>query len=133
MGKIRYQLFTVPKRSPVVNYRTDFSQIHLPIAIVSSLAYTLDKDLYWDKIHKDTAEQVVSRGILYLLIFAQYATLRYPSDDRLGLMIRWSYGYRYLLAPEDYKPDMENQELSTNKTTSSSNNGIRRKHAALPR
>ena len=43
----------------------------LPIAIVSSLAYTLDKDLYWDKIRKDTAEQVVSRGILYLLIFAQ--------------------------------------------------------------
>ena len=82
----------------------------MPIAIVSSLAYTLDKDLYWDKIHKDTAEKVVSRGILYLLIFAQYATLRYTSDDRLGLMIRWSYGYRYLLAPEEYKPDIENQE-----------------------
>jgi auxin efflux carrier family protein len=44
----------------------------LPIAIVSSLAYTLDKDLYWDKIAKDSAQQVVSRGILYLLIFAQY-------------------------------------------------------------
>jgi len=41
---------------------------------VSSLAYTLDKDLYWDKIKKDSAEQVVSRGILYLLIFAQYLT-----------------------------------------------------------
>src|SRR6266496_4069616 len=25
-------------------------------------------------------------------------------------MIRWSYGYRYLLAPENYTPDTENQE-----------------------
>jgi auxin efflux carrier family protein len=47
----------------------------LPIAIISSLAYTLDKDLYWDKIPKDTAEKVVSRGILYLLIFAQYISV----------------------------------------------------------
>ena len=26
-------------------------------------------------------------------------------------MVRWSYGYRYLLAPEDYKSDIETQEL----------------------
>ena|SRR5579862_9820254 len=30
------------------------------------------------------------------------------NNVRLGLMIRWSYGYRYLLAPEQgYKPDLE--------------------------
>lgn len=83
----------------------------LPIAIVSSLAYTLDEDLYWDKIRKDTAEKVVSRGILYLLIFAQYSPSLTQTDTRLGLMVRWSYGYRYLLAPEeDYRPDVESQD-----------------------
>ena len=75
MGKIRYQLFNVPKCTlPFQNMKLTMESNSLPIAIVSSLAYTLDKDLYWDKIRKDTAEQVVSRGILYLLIFAQYAT-----------------------------------------------------------
>jgi auxin efflux carrier family protein len=84
----------------------------LPIAIVSSLAYTLDSDLYWDKIDMDTAEKVVSRGILYLLIFAQYQTLFVVLNFRLGLMIRWSYGYRHLLAPENnHKFDLENTSL----------------------
>ena len=80
---------------------------------MSSLAYTLDKDLYWDKVKKDTAEQVVSRGILYLLIFAQYPTHKHTCANwcRLGLMIRWSYGYRYLLAPEnDTEEDLESQD-----------------------
>ena len=83
----------------------------MPIAIVSSLAYTLDKDLYWDKIPQDSAQQVVSRGILYLLIFAQYiSSPKYKLTNRLGLMIRWSYGYRYLLAPEEgYKLDLEHE------------------------
>lgn len=51
---------------------------------MSSLAYTLDKDLYWDKLPKDTADQVVSRGILYLLIFAQYFLLNCGVNVDLG-------------------------------------------------
>lgn len=85
----------------------------MPIAIVSSLAYTLDNDLYWDKIADDSAERVSSRGILYLLIFAQYLLPKLTFvliNFRLGLMIRWSYGYRYLLAPEDYKSDIESED-----------------------
>ena len=78
LGEVCYFLLHVSKCISI-RHRT-FVQANLcqsnslPIAIVSSLAYTLDKDLYWDKIKKDSAEQVVSRGILYLLIFAQYPT-----------------------------------------------------------
>lgn len=59
----------------------------LPLALVSSLATTV-KDLLWDKIPDDTPDKVASRGIMYLLIFSQ-----------LGQALRWSYGYRILLSP----------------------------------
>ena len=70
MGEVRYQLFYVSERVPPSNW-TDVQSNSLPIAIVSSLAYTLDKDLYWDNIDGDSAQRVMSRGILYLLIFSQ--------------------------------------------------------------
>lgn len=70
MGEIRYQLFYVSERVPAFNWTNEQSN-SLPIAIVSSLAYTLDKDLYWDNIDGDSAQRVMSRGILYLLIFSQ--------------------------------------------------------------
>lgn len=57
------------------------------MALVSSLATTV-KDLLWDKIPDDTPDKVASRGIMYLLIFSQ-----------LGQALRWSYGYRILLSP----------------------------------
>ena len=60
----------------------------LPIALVTSLAGTLE-GLYWDKLQVDTREAITSRGILYLIIFQQ-----------MGLIIRWSYGFNYLLTSQ---------------------------------
>lgn len=60
----------------------------LPISLVVSLSSTL-KGLHWDRIPRDTDEEVAARGILYLLIFQQ-----------LGQLVRWSWGYHVLLAPK---------------------------------
>ncbi len=66
----------------------------LPISLVLSLSQTL-KGLHWDKIPGDNDDEVGARGILYLLIFQQ-----------LGQLLRWSWGYRVLLAPaEKYEED----------------------------
>jgi predicted permease len=48
-------------------------------------------------------------------IFLSLLSIYYPRERvlinfRLGLMIRWSYGYRYLLAPEDYESDIESED-----------------------
>ncbi|ODQ52494.1 auxin efflux carrier [Saitoella complicata NRRL Y-17804] len=67
----------------------------LPIALVTSLARTEER-LLWNQLPNDTQDAVASRGILYLLIFAQ-----------LGLVIRWSYGAKYLLAPAPVDGDEE--------------------------
>lgn len=60
----------------------------LPISLVISLSQTL-KGLHWDKIPGDNDDEVAARGILYLLIFQQ-----------LGQLVRWSWGYHVLLAPQ---------------------------------
>ncbi|KHJ33933.1 putative auxin efflux carrier superfamily [Erysiphe necator] len=60
----------------------------LPISLVISLSKTLN-GLHWSKIPNDNDEEVAARGILYLLIFQQ-----------LGQLVRWSWGYHVLLAPE---------------------------------
>ncbi|POS85934.1 hypothetical protein EPUL_004092 [Erysiphe pulchra] len=60
----------------------------LPISLVVSLSQTL-KGLHWNKIPDDSDEEVAARGILYLLIFQQ-----------LGQLVRWSWGYHVLLAPD---------------------------------
>ena len=60
----------------------------LPISLVLSLSHTIS-GLHWDKIPGDNDNEVGARGILYLLIFQQ-----------LGQLVRWSWGYNVLLAPE---------------------------------
>src|ERR1700753_3923042 len=63
----------------------------LPISLVISLSKTIPS-LRWDKIPGDNDEEVGARGILYLMIFQQ-----------LGQLLRWSWGYHYLLAkPEKF-------------------------------
>lgn len=54
-----------------------------------SLSQTLN-GLHWDRIPNDNDDEVAARGILYLLIFQQ-----------LGQLVRWSWGYRVLLAPRE--------------------------------
>ncbi|KAL4912820.1 auxin efflux carrier [Aspergillus aurantiobrunneus] len=61
----------------------------LPISLVISLSQTLN-GLHWDRIPNDNDDEVAARGILYLLIFQQ-----------LGQLVRWSWGYRVLLAPRE--------------------------------
>lgn len=61
----------------------------LPISLVVSLSQTLS-GLHWDRIPNDNDDEVAARGILYLLIFQQ-----------LGQLVRWSWGYRVLLAPRE--------------------------------
>jgi auxin efflux carrier family protein len=71
----------------------------LPISLVISLSKTL-QGLHWDQVPDDNDDDVAARGILYLLIFQQ-----------LGQLLRWSWGYHVLLAPEkkysDGESDME--------------------------
>ncbi|KAL5338528.1 auxin efflux carrier [Aspergillus crustosus] len=74
----------------------------LPISLVVSLSQTLS-GLHWDRIPNDNDDEVAARGILYLLIFQQ-----------LGQLVRWSWGYRVLLAPrERYLEEAENEEGET--------------------
>ncbi|KAL2809344.1 auxin efflux carrier [Aspergillus granulosus] len=70
----------------------------LPISLVVSLSQTL-RGLHWDRIPNDNDDEVAARGILYLLIFQQ-----------LGQLVRWTWGYRVLLAPrEQYLEDGTNE------------------------
>ncbi|KAI5295917.1 hypothetical protein KEM52_006471 [Ascosphaera acerosa] len=62
----------------------------LPISLVVSLSKTLS-GLHWDRLPNDNDDEVAARGILYLLVFQQ-----------LGQLLRWSWGYRVLLAPKEY-------------------------------
>lgn len=68
----------------------------LPVSLTMALSYTLP-NLSWDQIPNDNADQVASRGILYLLIFQQ-----------LGQIVRWSWGYNTLLrfAEEDTETEV---------------------------
>lgn len=72
----------------------------LPISLVLSLSKTI-KGLHWDRIPGDNDNEVAARGILYLLIFQQ-----------LGQLLRWSWGYRVLLAPAN-KLDDENEHATS--------------------
>ncbi|KAL4788584.1 auxin efflux carrier [Aspergillus varians] len=74
----------------------------LPISLVISLSQTLN-GLHWDRIPNDNDDEVGARGILYLLIFQQ-----------LGQLVRWSWGYRVLLAPrERYLEEAEGDDGQT--------------------
>ncbi|PGH02796.1 hypothetical protein GX51_04407 [Blastomyces parvus] len=73
----------------------------LPISLILSLSHTLE-GLHWDRVPNDSDDEVGARGILYLLIFQQ-----------LGQLLRWSWGYRVLLAPpETYYRDEEDRDTS---------------------
>ncbi|KAL2368581.1 auxin Efflux Carrier superfamily protein [Blastomyces gilchristii SLH14081] len=73
----------------------------LPISLILSLSHTLE-GLHWDRVPNDSDDEVGARGILYLLIFQQ-----------LGQLLRWSWGYRVLLAPpETYYRDEEELDAS---------------------
>ncbi|GAB7349691.1 hypothetical protein MBLNU459_g0435t1 [Dothideomycetes sp. NU459] len=67
----------------------------LPISLVISLSKTL-KGLHWDRVPGDNDNEVAARGILYLLIFQQ-----------LGQLVRWTWGYNVLLAPEAAPDSLE--------------------------
>ncbi|KAL4880953.1 auxin efflux carrier [Aspergillus karnatakaensis] len=74
----------------------------LPISLVVSLSQTLS-GLHWDRIPNDNDDEVAARGILYLLIFQQ-----------LGQLVRWSWGYRVLLAPrERYLEEAQSEDGET--------------------
>lgn len=70
----------------------------LPISLVTSLAFTI-KGLHWSKEPHDNDSSVSSRGITYLVLFQQ-----------LGQLLRWSWGYRVLLAPPEMYKDEEVDE-----------------------
>ncbi|PGH26517.1 hypothetical protein AJ80_01831 [Polytolypa hystricis UAMH7299] len=100
-GVITSRCFRLKKRQSnfVVAMGVFGNSNSLPISLVISLAKTL-KGLHWDRIPDDTDEQVTARGILYLLIFQQ-----------LGQLVRWTWGYRVLLAPkESYIKDVDDEE-----------------------
>nr|UJH94453.1 ST.7 [Starmerella bombicola] len=59
----------------------------VPVSLFLNLAASLPA-LQWPDIPNDNADNVASRGLLYLLIFQQ-----------LGQMLRWSWGFNTLLAP----------------------------------
>lgn len=71
----------------------------LPISLVMSLARTI-KGLHWDRIPGDNDNEVAARGILYLLIFQQ-----------LGQLVRWTWGFNYLLAPKDKYEEYDDERL----------------------
>ncbi|KAG5300473.1 auxin efflux carrier superfamily [Histoplasma ohiense] len=88
--------FNNPQSNFVVAMGVFGNSNSLPISLVLSLAHTLE-GLRWDRIPNDNSQEVAARGILYLLIFQQ-----------LGQLLRWSWGYRVLLAPpESYHRDEE--------------------------
>ncbi|KAI5306800.1 hypothetical protein KEM56_007057, partial [Ascosphaera pollenicola] len=96
-GKLISKIFRFRKRQ--ANFVTAMSVFgnsnSLPISLVLSLSKTLE-GLHWDRIPNDTDEEVAARGILYLLIFQQ-----------LGQLLRWSWGYRVLLAPKEFYAESE--------------------------
>ena len=96
------KLFRFPKRAQ--NFVTAMGVFgnsnSLPISLVISLSKTLS-GLHWDKIPGDNDDEVAARGILYLLIFQQ-----------LGQLLRWSWGYRILLAPPERYDGTEEQRDS---------------------
>ncbi|KNC27618.1 hypothetical protein FF38_03869, partial [Lucilia cuprina] len=75
----------------------------VPVSLFLNLAVSLPQ-LQWSDIPDDNADNVASRGLMYLLIFQQ-----------LGQMIRWSWGFNTLLGPDSAyeQEDREAQLAST--------------------
>jgi predicted permease len=78
----------------------------LPISLVISLSRTI-KGLHWDRIPGDNDNEVAARGILYLLIFQQ-----------LGQLVRWTWGFNYLLAPKDKYEEYDEERVEEGQSES---------------
>lgn len=89
-GRFSSRLFGFDKRE--TNFVTAMAVFgnsnSVPVSLFLNLAYSLPA-LQWPDIPDDNSENVASRGLMYLLIFQQ-----------LGQMVRWSWGFNTLLAPE---------------------------------
>ncbi|GMM52843.1 hypothetical protein DASB73_038060 [Starmerella bacillaris] len=80
----------------------------VPVSLFLNLAYSLPA-LRWPDIPDDNSENVASRGLMYLLIFQQ-----------LGQMVRWSWGFNTLLAPERL-PESETDGTTSAESESNQN------------
>lgn len=74
----------------------------VPVSLFLNLAASLPA-LQWPDIPDDNADNVASRGLLYLLIFQQ-----------LGQMLRWSWGFNTLLAPSATLPTSTDPSSNSN-------------------
>lgn len=89
-GRMSSRIFKFNKRE--TNFVTAMSVFgnsnSVPVSLFLNLAYSLPQ-LQWPDIPDDSSENVASRGLMYILIYQQ-----------LGQMVRWSWGFNTLLAPE---------------------------------
>lgn len=101
-AKIATRLFRLKKR-PQTNFVTAMAVFgnsnSVPLSLVISLSHTIS-GLHWDKRPGDNDDEVMARGILYLLIFSQ-----------LGQAVRWSWGMNTLLRPLDQYTPAERGEI----------------------
>ncbi|KAB8437412.1 hypothetical protein FH972_025090 [Carpinus fangiana] len=101
-ARIATRLFRLKKR-PQTNFVTAMAVFgnsnSVPLSLVISLSHTIS-GLHWDKRPGDNDDEVMARGILYLLIFSQ-----------LGQAVRWSWGMNTLLRPLDQYTPAERGEI----------------------
>lgn len=67
----------------------------LPLSLIKAIALNVP-GLEWSGEQNDSPEKIMSRGILYVLIFSQ-----------LGQQVRWTYGYSHLMKYIDDESDIE--------------------------
>lgn len=101
-AKIACRIFRIRKQ-PQNNFITAMAVFgnsnSVPLSLVISLSHTIS-GLHWDQRPNDNDNEVMARGILYLLIFSQ-----------LGQAVRWSWGMNTLLRPLDTYTPEERGEL----------------------
>lgn len=107
-GKMCSRVFRFNKRETnfVIAMAVFGNSNSVPVSLFLNLAASLPA-LQWPNIPGDNADNVASRGLLYLLIFQQ-----------LGQMLRWSWGFHTLLAPERL-PETEEDAGQASATTAS--------------
>ncbi|ODV89456.1 hypothetical protein CANCADRAFT_27270 [Tortispora caseinolytica NRRL Y-17796] len=105
-ARIASRLFRLNERE--ANFVTAMSVFgnsnSLPVSLTVSLAYSMADHLQWDVIPDDSADNIASRGILYLVLFQQ-----------LGQILRWSWGYNTLLSkptPEEIERIASSRSLA---------------------
>lgn len=112
-GKMCSRFFNFNKRETnfVIAMAVFGNSNSVPVSLFLNLAASLPA-LQWPNIPGDDADNVASRGLLYLLIFQQ-----------LGQMLRWSWGFYTLLAPEPLPETEENVQQANASQSSTSSNG----------